>query len=269
MLRRGLSRLSGHTRLKMIAGVTGGFAGGVAVHAYAQRTNNLMLSQSKIHTALAIDQEKEKAILAEEAATYDQVKKELKAMQVLLSEKEIHNRVQTLATQIANKLKDEKNVLVLTMLQGASYFATDLKKELFNQHGLLFKEDAIRIGRYGNSHQGGQPKVERIPGADKVVGRKILIIEDLIEGGVTLQFTINELIKLGAKREDILIVVLTDKVNMREKGYEHVKPDFSGFIMQDNRWVVGYGCDQSGFARAAKDLIYFPEEEQKKFGYRG
>lgn len=268
MLRRTLSRLSGHTRLKMVGGIAGGFAGGVAAHAYVQRAKVHPVSSLQIHKALEIDQEKVNAILAEEAASHDKVREEFKAMKVIHSEKEIDTKLQTMATDVVTKLKGEKNILVLTMLNGASYVASKLKQELYDKHNLLFKEDAIRIGRYGNSHQGGRPKIERMPAPDKVVGRKILIIEDLIEGGITIQCAIDELIKLGAKREDIFIAVLIDKVNMREKGYEHVKPDFSGFIMKENHWVVGYGLDQSGFGRAAKDLMCFPEEEQKKFGYR-
>lgn len=278
MLRKGLSMLAPvvkrfstfsppATTMKMLGAASLGSIGG---YMYAtqksQNSTPSALSHQNIHRAL-ITPEQVAAILAQEEAKYDKVREELKVMKLLLTKDQIKQAVKEMAVQIAKQFKDEKHLLVLTMLQGASYFATDLKRELHNNQ-LLFQEDAIRIGRYGDSLHGSKPKVERLPEPEKIAGRKILIIEDLIEEGVTLDWTINELVKRGAKRSDIYVAVFTNKENARKEGYEHIQPHFVGFKMKDNKWVDGYGCDQGGYARPEENLWYFPAEEQEKFGYR-
>ncbi len=220
-----------------------------------------------IQKALSISPEQVRTILEEEAKSYDKVQQELKAMKLLLTKEQMHKEIKRMAAQIADKFAGEKHLLLLTVEQGAGYFAVDLKRRLYNDHDLLFKEGAIRIGRYGNSFHGGKPKIKHMPSAEEIVGRKILIIEDLIEEGVTLQTIIDELINLGAQKEDIYLVAFTDKVNARKNGYENIQPHFSGYVMKNNEWVVGNGCDQSGYARPAEDLLYFPQEAQRQFGY--
>jgi len=265
MFFRGLVRVS--TPIKMLGVALGSFAGGI--HFQEQRKMSAMppRGQQSIHKALQVTPEQVRAILTEEKASFQSARKELESMKLLLSKKQIDQAIEKMAGEIAKEFEGEEHLLVLTMLQGASYFATDLKRQLFSEHHLLFKEDAIRVTRYGDSHHGGQPKVERLPEPKNVVGRKILIIEDLIEGGVTLQWTIDALIKLGAKREDIYVAVLTNKVNARQEGYESVQPNYCGFTMEYNYWVAGMGCDNKGYLRPAKDLMYFPPEEQQILGY--
>jgi hypoxanthine phosphoribosyltransferase len=173
-----------------------------------------------------------------------------------------------MAKEISKKFNntDEKPLLLLTMLNGVSYFASDLKTELCNRYGLLFKEDAIRLSRYDDSHQGGKVTIERLPTHEQLVGKQVLIIEDLIEAGVTLHATIEALKERGVQENDIYVAVFTNKINARQKGYE-VKLDFVGYPMEEDEWLVGYGCDQAGYARAEENLKYLPKEAQRRLGY--
>lgn len=227
-------------------------------------------SQSKTLQSLKIDPERIRKILEKESEDYHLVKKELKEMKMVQPKEKLVEATEKMAKDIAEKFRDEEHLLVLTMLNGALYFATDLKRAL-HRNGLIFREEVIRITRYGHGLKGGEPVVEKLPTAENAVGRKILIIEDLVEGGVTIEHAIRELEKMGVKREDIFTAVLFDKKEQRHAGYENVQPNFVGFTLlgeEGKKWLVGHGCDQSGFARPIEDMLYFPEEAQRRFGYR-
>jgi len=258
-------------KYKIAGASTLAFGTGMAIGSHMQTSNPdkmyRSIHQANIRKALQITPTATQAILAQEAKEHEKVREDLKHMKLLLTKDEVAHAVSQIAKQIAKQFKDEPHLLVLTMLQGANYFSTDLKRELSDE-GLLFQEDVVRISRYGNSHQGSQPKIERLPEAHKITGRKILIIEDLIEEGVTLDATIKALVALGANPSDIYIAAFTNKENARKPGFEHIQPHFSGFNMKENKWIVGFGCDQKGYVRAQRDLLYLPEEAQKILGYR-
>lgn len=250
-------------RPKSIATLTAVTSAGLAAYS---------LKSSSTHTlkTLKIDPERLREILKKESEDYDQVRKELKEMKILVPKEQIAQATEKMAKEIAEKFHGEKHLLVLTMLDGASYLATDLKRAM-HRNDLIFKEDTIRITRYGYGLKGGEPVVERLPTPENAVGRKILIIEDLVEGGVTLEHAIRELVNLGVKREDIYTAVLFDKKEQRHQGYENVQPNFVGFTLfgeDGKKWLVGHGCDQRRFLRPTEHMYYFPIEAQERFGYR-
>jgi hypoxanthine phosphoribosyltransferase len=215
------------------------------------------MSNARIEATLNIQQASSSldAELREEEAQYDKVKEELKHLKLLYSQTEIDQAIEKLAHQITKDLHDNKHLVLITLLEGATYFAANLKTQLFKA-GLLYKEDSLGITRYGSETTGSKiPKIYAEPKhKDKLEGRTVLIIEDLAEGGITLQAAIKYF--ESQKAAKILVATLTDKFKMRDESSKNFKPDYNCFSLAENKWLIGFGCDQKYYARALPGLWY-------------
>ena len=99
--------------------------------------------------------------------------------------------------------------------------------------------DYIHVSRYGRETAGGELSWRASP-ATPVAGRTVLVVDDILDEGVTLAAIVAHLKQLGAK--DCLIAVATEKLNGKTKP---VKADFVALDVPD-RFVFGYGMDVSG-----------------------
>jgi hypoxanthine phosphoribosyltransferase len=161
---------------------------------------------------------------------------------VLFSEEEIQKKVKELGELLTDEYKD-RYPLAIGVLKGAMPFMGDLLKRVSTH----LEMDFMDVSSYGNSTvSSGEVKI--IKDLDtSVEGRDILIIEDIIDSGLTLSYLV-ELFKYR-KAKSIKIVTLLDKPTGR-KG--DIKADFVGFIVPDE-FVVGYGLD---FAERYRNLPY-------------
>ena len=98
---------------------------------------------------------------------------------------------------------------------------------------------AIAVTRYGNTTRGSEIDWRLAPGED-VRGRTVLVLDDILDEGVTLAAVRDRLAELGARR--VLTAVLADKDLGRPKP---VVPDFVGVRVPD-RYVFGFGMDAYG-----------------------
>lgn len=156
-----------------------------------------------------------------------------KKIEVLFSAEDIALRNRELAEQIA--LGDLRNILVVSVLKGSFVFAADLIRALHGA-GLAPEVEFISISSYGAGTQSGEIRVLRDIESD-VRGRDVLIIDDILESGNTMQFTRDLLLERGANR--VAIVTLLDK-SVRRKA--SIEADYVGFECPD-KFVVGYGMD--------------------------
>lgn len=126
-----------------------------------------------------------------------------------------------------------KKPLVVGALRGAIFFMTDLLRHMDVKEEL----DFIDVSSYGNGFS-SSGKVRVLSDlASSVKGRDVLIVEDIVDTGQTLQFMKSLLLKRGAK--SVRCCVLLNKTANRSV---HVKIDYYGFHV-DNEFVVGYGMD--------------------------
>jgi len=157
---------------------------------------------------------------------------------VLYSEEQIQARVKELGAMITEDYRG-KNPIVVCILKGASFFFVDLCRELkFN----LFM-DFISVSSYGsNSKSSGVVRLVKDMDKD-ITGRHVLIVEDIIDSGLTLQY----LTKLFSSRgpASIKTVTFLDKAERRKCD---LKPDYCGFTIPDS-FVVGYGLDYADYYR--------------------
>lgn len=156
-----------------------------------------------------------------------------KKIEVLFSADEIARRNHELAEQIA--LSDLSNILVLSILKGSFVFAADLIRAL-HRAGLAPEVEFISVSSYGAGTEAGELRLLRDVDTD-VKGRDILLIDDILESGNTLRFTRELMLKRGARK--VAIAVLLDKT-MKHKG--DIDAEYVGFDCPDH-FVVGYGMD--------------------------
>lgn len=162
--------------------------------------------------------------------------------EVLLSEEEIRDRVKELGKEITEDYKG-KNLLVIGILKGAAVFMSELIRDI----ELPIKIDFMAVSSYGDfSMSTGEVKI--IKDLDfSAENKHILIVEDIIDTGYTLNYLSDNLKKRGAL--SVRVCTLLDKPDRRVIG---VPLDYLGFEIPDE-FVVGYGLD---YAERYRNLPY-------------
>ncbi len=171
--------------------------------------------------------------------------------EILLTEEEIDKRVDQLAKEISEEYRG-KDLLVVGILKGAVIFLSDLVKRL--EFPVML--DFMAVSSYGKSSV-STGEVRILKDLDySVEGKDILIVEDIIDTGLTLNYLKEILGKRGAS--SVKICTLLDKPDRRTIG---VNIDFLGFEIPDE-FVVGYGLDFNEqyrnypFVGALKEEVY-------------
>ena len=166
-----------------------------------------------------------------------------------LTPKEIAKDVQQVADKISADYKD-KEPLFVVVLNGAFVFASDLLRALDN---VRCEVTFIRVSSYWGMSSTGQ--VEFIVPLQQVVdNRDVIIVEDIVDTGLTIHQLKAHLRGLGAT--SVRVASMLFKPNKLE--YEDAKPDYVGHEITDE-FVIGYGLDFDGFVRNL-DAIYKVKE---------
>jgi hypoxanthine phosphoribosyltransferase len=161
---------------------------------------------------------------------------------VLVSEEEIQNKVRELGAQLTEDYQD-KFPLVIGVLKGAMPFMSDLIRRI----DTFLEMDFMDVSSYGQSTvSSGEVKIVKDLNTS-VEGRDILIVEDIIDSGLTLSYLVQ--LFQYRKAKSVKIVTLLDKPTGRKAD---IKPDYAGFIVPD-AFVVGYGLD---YAEKYRNLPY-------------
>ncbi|NOU63738.1 hypoxanthine phosphoribosyltransferase [Paenibacillus sp. LMG 31461] len=152
--------------------------------------------------------------------------------EVLYSEEQIQGKIKELG-ELLSADYEGKNPLVICVLKGAFIFMADLVKQI----RVPLEIDFMAVSSYGQSTK-SSGVVKIIKDLDvPVEGRHILIVEDIIDSGLTLSYLIDVLERRNAKT--ISVVALFNKPARRTVELE---PDYAGYELPDE-FVVGYGLD--------------------------
>lgn len=152
--------------------------------------------------------------------------------QVMITEEQIRQRTKELGQQISKDFKDEE-VLVIGILKGAVLFLSDLIREMTVDTRI----DFMAVTSYGASTK-SSGVVRILKDLDTgIEDLNVIIVEDIIDSGVTLHYLRDYL--LGRKPKSLKICTLLDKPERREAD---IKADYTGFQV-DNKFIVGYGLD--------------------------
>ncbi len=159
---------------------------------------------------------------------------------VLISQDEINERLDSLAKEIATDVTGE--VMVVSLLKGSFMFTADLIRALHN-NGVKAQVDFITLSSYGKGmSSSGTITVNRDLSED-VTGKTVLIVDDILESGRTIDFARRLVTGCGAK--DVKVAVLLHKPN---KLAVEIAADYVGFTIPDE-FVVGYGLDYANYYR--------------------
>lgn len=152
---------------------------------------------------------------------------------ILISEEQINYRLKELGEMINRDYKDKDNILLVGVLKGAVIFMADIIRKI----NLPVQVDFMAVSSYGASTESsGVVRILKDLEED-VEGKHLLIIEDIIDSGLTLSYLYN--ILKSRKPASIKICALLDKPTRRKVD---IKVDYLGFEIPDY-FVVGYGLD--------------------------
>lgn len=161
---------------------------------------------------------------------------------MLFTEGEIASQVAELAAQISRDYREEPPLMV-GILKGAALFMADLVKRI----DLMLEMDFMAISSYGVSSK-STGVVRIVKDLDREVqGRHVLIVEDIVDTGLTLKYLHDVMVRRQAK--SVKVVSLFDKQGRREV---EIEPDYRGFVVP-NEFIVGYGLD---YAERYRNLPY-------------
>lgn len=150
------------------------------------------------------------------------------------SEVAVQAALDKVAGEITAQLS-EKNPLVLCVMAGGVIFCGQLLTKLI----FPLDFDYLHATRYGPDTQGGKISWRSAPWIS-VKGRTVLVVDDILDEGITLAAIKDSLMHMGAK--EVLVAAFVDKLHGRPKP---ISADFCGLTVPD-RFVFGYGMDVNG-----------------------
>ncbi|MFH0914665.1 MAG: hypoxanthine phosphoribosyltransferase [Chloroflexota bacterium] len=169
---------------------------------------------------------------------------------VLITRDEIAATVSRLAGEIRRDYLG-KYPLLIGVLKGSFMFLADLVRQL----NLPLEIDFIGVSSYGaGKDSSGKATIAGVL-RSQVKGREVLVVEDIVDSGLTTSFLLDELRK--KKPASLRLCALADKVSRRRLP---VTIDYRGFTVPD-KFLVGYGLDLGERFRYLPDICYVEEKE--------
>jgi hypoxanthine phosphoribosyltransferase len=154
---------------------------------------------------------------------------------ILLSEYEIRAGIDRVAAEVTQAY-DGRDFTVVAVLKGSCVFAADLIRRIPIPLELAF----VSAASYGSGTRAGELELHFLPAEGEIAGRSLLLVDDILDSGRTLDALKRELLRRGAA--EVRTCVFLDKPARRAVPCE---ADFRGFRVED-RFVVGYGLDFAG-----------------------
>lgn len=177
----------------------------------------------------------------------DKVKVRDKEFSLFLTAADIDEGVAQVADMI-NKDMEGKDPLFLCVLNGAFIFASDLLKKITIDCEISF----VKLSSYEGTKTTNT--IRELIGLDQSIeGRTIIIIEDIVDTGLTMEYTRKKLRELGA--DEVRIATLLFKPEAFKQDYAL---DYVGIVIP-NKFIVGYGLDYDGYGRNLPDIYQIIE----------
>ena len=170
-----------------------------------------------------------------------------KCFKPFISEREILVQVKRVAQEISRDLEGT-NPLMLCVLNGSFMFAADLIRDMTIPCEISF----VKLSSYVKDASSGKVK-ELIGVGSNVEGRTVVIVEDIVESGITMQHMLQTLKEKKVK--EVRVATLLTKPNKLEVD---LKLDYVAMEIPDD-FIVGYGLDYDGYGRNYRDIYTIVE----------
>jgi hypoxanthine phosphoribosyltransferase len=161
---------------------------------------------------------------------------------ILISQAKIRARVKELGREITAHYRGDRPVF-LGIMNGALFLLTDLLRAV----DLDTEISCLRLSSYRGTASTGKLRGLDLP-PESFRGRRVLVVDDILDTGLTLSEIVSELGRFGAV--EVKVCVLLEKRRERERP---ITVDWVGFSIADE-FVVGYGLDYNGRYRGLKDV---------------
>jgi hypoxanthine phosphoribosyltransferase len=164
---------------------------------------------------------------------------------MLISEEKIQQRLKELGEQITADFSGQKPILI-GVLNGGFIFLADLIRFINTD----LEMDFLRISSYGNARESsGHIKILKPLSAD-INGRPVVVVEDIVDSGLSLQFLQNMLSAFEPSALRFATLLHKPSNNVTD-----IKIDYVGFDIED-KYVVGYGLDDEQLKRNLRSIYY-------------
>lgn len=163
--------------------------------------------------------------------------------EILFSKETIQKRVKELAEQISKDYAG-RELIVIGILKGAFIFMADLIREI----SIPCRVDFARLASYGTGSESSGKVVMTKDIETSIKGKDILVVEDILDTGLTMQYFVDWMKERNPK--SLKICVFLDKRKRRKVSFE---ADYVGFTIEDG-FVVGYGLDFNEMYRFSPDI---------------
>ena len=175
--------------------------------------------------------------------------------EMLLNEEQIKEICKRIGEEINNKLKDEEKIPVLIgVLKGSLNFMIELIKYI----KVPFYTDYIQISSYYGTQRSNIVRLLKDISYD-VSGRTVIIVEDIVDTGHSMKFLIDHMLRHQAKK--VYVCALIDKAVAREV---EVPIDFCGYVLNRNRFLIGFGLDYNELERNLPYIYEADENDVKR-----
>lgn len=159
-----------------------------------------------------------------------------------MPEEQILSAIDGVAAKINAEL-DGKDPLFVCVLNGAFMFAADLMKRVTIPCQISF----VKVASYSGTSTTGSVK-QLIGLNEKIEGRTVVLIEDIVDTGITIAGLVEQVKQMGAA--EVKIATLLFKPESCKNG---INPEYVGLNIP-NDFIVGYGLDYDGYGRNLKDI---------------
>lgn len=168
---------------------------------------------------------------------------------VVVARDDISRRVRELSESIAD-CYGERELTILAVLTGALIFLSDLIRCM----PIMMRVDLVSVSSYpGKTTTSRGPRVTT-PWTAEVAKRDVLIVDDILDSGRTLEMLRRTVVEAGA--EDVRTCVLLQK--RRDDLPDRIRPEFVGFDVPDE-FLIGYGLDYDGLYRNLPEVRALPQ----------
>ncbi len=173
---------------------------------------------------------------------------------IVLDHATILDRIEEMALTASKKYRGQSPIF-LRIQDGADKFA-DLYEVAARRHGLDFATGTITIKSMAGSESNGEPKIVKDYVGPSISGRDVVLVEDIVDTGLTIDYLIKHLSVLKPKSiKTVALFVKDERRQVSDMEFEDIGFQVTGF-------VVGFGLDFDDHYRDLPDLwlVKFPEE---------
>jgi hypoxanthine phosphoribosyltransferase len=170
---------------------------------------------------------------------------------ILFSAEEISRRIASLALEMENVFY--KDVVIIAVLKGGLIFSADLIRVLYSL-GVDASFGFIQLKAYDANRMGKQ-SVEVVTDVSEnlIKDKTVVIVDDVHDTGKTLDRAVPHVKRRGAR--EIVTCVLIDKLSPTLSEQKRTAPDYVGFRVTTNSWLVGYGMDDDEYMRGSSHIL--------------